>query len=195
MSRSFVGFAVVLLCAIAAISHLSPSWAGTIIPTAFVWIPCLLVHTNRSTHRIMGLESPTRAKDGPALTLGCASVGLYAVTMWWYTDGRSLPSPWLLGTVFIHQCLIVALPEELFFRGYIQGTLDHASPRRPRVSLVLAALLFALAHGVADGDPTRLITFAPGLLFGYLRFLTGRIWTPVIIHALANTAHHVLPLM
>ncbi len=64
---------------------------------------------------------------------------------------------------------LVALPEEVFFRGYLQTQLDRTSGRRWRVlgaevgiGLPLAAVLFGLCH-IVNGGPARLITAFPGV--------------------------------
>ena len=77
-----------------------------------------------------------------------------------------------------------ALPEELLFRGAIQGELASRLPR-PWQAAVLSAASFALAHTVRGGA-SGLLTFLPGLLFGALRQVTGSIWPAVAAHALAN---------
>src|SRR5262249_35766688 len=91
------------------------------------------------------------------------------------------------------QVVVVALPEELFFRGYLLGRLEEALPPRRRFlgggvgrALFLAAFLFALGHVLVDFDPRRLATFFPGLLFGWMRSATGSIAAGVVAHASAN---------
>jgi uncharacterized protein len=98
----------------------------------------------------------------------------------------------LLGAVFA-QVVVVALPEELFFRGYLLERLERARPPCRRLlgggvgsALLLSALLFALGHVLVDGNPLRLAVFFPGLLFGWLRSATGSIVAGTIIHAAAN---------
>jgi uncharacterized protein len=95
----------------------------------------------------------------------------------------------------LEQLLVVALPEEVFFRGSLQGRLDEVSPRRFRLlgaeigpGLFLAAALFALAHYLLIPWPARLLVFFPGLLFGLLRARSGSVFGPVIAHALSNIA-------
>ncbi len=100
--------------------------------------------------------------------------------------------PDLLATAFA-QLVVVALPEELFFRGYLLGRLELAFPPRRRLlgggvglALVLSAALFALGHVLVDGNPRRLAVFFPGLLFGWLRSSTGSILAGTLVHAAAN---------
>lgn len=101
------------------------------------------------------------------------------------------PADFLLGTV--NQLIVVALPEELFFRGYLLGLLEAALPPRRRLwgggvgrALLLSAVLFALGHFLVDFDARRLATFFPGLLFGWMRSATGNIAAGTFVHAAAN---------
>jgi membrane protease YdiL (CAAX protease family) len=91
------------------------------------------------------------------------------------------------------QIVVVALPEELFFRGYLLARLEEVFPPTRRllgggvgVALVLSALLFALGHVLVDFDLRRLAVFFPGLLFGWMRSATGSILAGVLCHASAN---------
>lgn len=98
--------------------------------------------------------------------------------------------------------LFVALPEEWFFRGVLQPAVD--GPRRVRLlgaevgrGLVLAALLFGLAHGLHDlavhreVTAWRLLTAVPALLFGWLRARTGSVLVAASAHALADALERV----
>jgi membrane protease YdiL (CAAX protease family) len=89
------------------------------------------------------------------------------------------------------QFLVVALPEELFYRGFMQTSWGRKGTSR----LVLGAeigpgflatqALFAAGHLVTL-QPWRLATFFPGLLFGWLRARTGGVVAPAVAHALSN---------
>jgi len=91
------------------------------------------------------------------------------------------------------QLLVVALPEEMFYRGFVQTALARGAPGRGVTVLgarlgagfLLTQLLFALGHLVVL-QPWRLGTFFPGLLFGWLRERTGSVAAPVVLHALSN---------
>jgi membrane protease YdiL (CAAX protease family) len=91
------------------------------------------------------------------------------------------------------QLVVVALPEELFFRGFLLRLLEQRFPPKRRVlgggvglALVLSALAFALIHLPKDGDPRALATFFPGLLFGWMRSATGSILASTLTHAGSN---------
>jgi uncharacterized protein len=93
----------------------------------------------------------------------------------------------------LSQFLVVALPEELFYRGWMQTRWAASDPGRQRRVLgadlgrgfLWTQALFALGHLVVL-QPWRLATFFPGLLFGWLRARTGDLAAPVVVHALSN---------
>ncbi len=97
------------------------------------------------------------------------------------------------------QVVVVALPEELFFRGCLLRLLEARWPPRRRFlgggvgwALVVSAALFAVIHLPKAGDPRALATFFPGLLFGWLRSATGSIAPSVAVHAASNIWVRVL---
>lgn len=99
------------------------------------------------------------------------------------------------------QLIVVALPEELFFRGFLLRLLEQRFPPKRRVlgggiglALVLSAAAFALIHLPKDGDPRALATFFPGLLFGWMRSATGSILASTVTHAGSNILVRILDL-
>ena len=91
------------------------------------------------------------------------------------------------------QVFVIALPEEAFFRGYLQSALDAAWPPRWRVlgaalgpGWLVSASIFAVGHVLTAPSPARLAVFFPALVFGYLRARTGGIGAGVAFHAACN---------
>ncbi len=114
-----------------------------------------------------------------------------------FTGWDRMHPPALLSLDFLErafvQVVVVALPEELLFRGYLLGELEKVTAPRRRFlgggvgwALVLSAALFALAHLLVDGNPRRLAVFFPGLLFGWMRSATGSILAGTAAHAASN---------
>jgi membrane protease YdiL (CAAX protease family) len=108
------------------------------------------------------------------------------------TPRFELRAPPGLALAALTQLLVVALPEELFYRGFMQTAWSRAPGRRVRVlgaelgpGFLATQALFAAGHLVVL-QPWRLGTFFPGLLFGWLRARTGGLAAPVLFHALSN---------
>lgn len=99
----------------------------------------------------------------------------------------------IFGRNFLHQFFIVALPEEFYFRGYLQSHFNRALAPRWNVlgaklgwSWILTAAVFALAHILITSRWWDFSIFFPALLFGYLRERTQSITVPVFMHAFSN---------
>ena len=102
-------------------------------------------------------------------------------------------------TTFVSQTLVIALAEELYFRGYLQERLQRLFPARRTVfgapfgvAIVLTSVIFALAHFLGEYRLYRLGPFFPSLLFGWFRARTGTIVAAVGFHAYANLLSDVL---
>ena len=78
--------------------------------------------------------------------------------------------------------LLVALPEEVFFRGYLYDAFEE-SGREP---VLPVALLFAVGHFFIAPSPFRLLTFFPALLLGWGRKRSGNVYVPTAVHFLYN---------
>jgi len=89
--------------------------------------------------------------------------------------------------------VLVALPEELFYRGYLMGRIDRLLSQRIRIlgvevgwSLLITAALFGIGHYLVTFEPQRLAVFFPALLFGWMRAWRGSITASVVFHAACN---------
>lgn len=99
-----------------------------------------------------------------------------------------------LASFALTQLLVVALPEEALFRGYVQTRLSERWPPSRRFLgapvdlrvLVLQSALFAILHFASIPHPARLAVFFPGLLFGWLRAWRGGIGAAMLLHASSN---------
>lgn len=102
------------------------------------------------------------------------------------------------GEWVIDQLFVVALPEEFFYRGYIQTRLRDAWPGGRKLFGVrlggafwLTALLFALGH-LAIFEVWRLGVFFPALLFAWMREKTNSVVGAALFHAFCNLLALVL---
>jgi membrane protease YdiL (CAAX protease family) len=108
-------------------------------------------------------------------------------TSWW----------WLL--MWLNQLILVALPEEWFFRGYLQKRLDevwipkwHILGTQLGWGWLASSLMFALGHLVHNPSPHRLAVFFPSLLFGWLRARTDSVLASTGYHAACNVLAQAL---
>jgi uncharacterized protein len=103
------------------------------------------------------------------------------------------------GSEALAQLLIVALPEEAFYRGFLQTRFDDAWPGHVRIlganvgpAILVTSAIFALGHFATIHDPARLAVFFPSLAFGWLRARTGGVGAPVMFHAMCNLFSELL---
>jgi membrane protease YdiL (CAAX protease family) len=137
-----------------------------------------------------GLPAWARVADprrtlGTALLLVVAGAAAYSLFAWLPLPpelsprGKGLPvSPALAG----HMMLLVALPEEVFFRGYLYDAFEENGWE----PIIPTALLFAAGHVALHPTPYRLLTFFPGLLLGWGRKNSGNVYVPLIVHFIFN---------
>jgi membrane protease YdiL (CAAX protease family) len=89
--------------------------------------------------------------------------------------------------------LFTCVTEEAFFRGFMQEQLTQFFPQRPRcayMALVVAALLFGVAHG--HGGPVLVALAAiAGMGYGYAYLATRRIEASILTHFAVNAVHFV----
>ena len=99
-----------------------------------------------------------------------------------------------------YQILFVAIPEEFFFRGYLQSNIIYLfntlSGKKHRFThwygIIICAMIFALSHVILLGSINSIITFFPGLVMGWLFFRTNSLIAPILFHSLANIGYGVI---
>lgn len=83
-----------------------------------------------------------------------------------------------------YQLLGVALPEEIYFRGFLQEEMGNNAR-----AIVLVSLLFSIMHLpqlIFYGQILSILTFFPSLIMGYLYLRTGNVLASTIFHFFAN---------
>ncbi len=88
----------------------------------------------------------------------------------------------LFGPFVIRQAVLVALPEEVFFRGYLYDVFEEKGWE----PILATSLLFAAGHLAIHASAYRALTFFPALLFGWGRKKSGNLYVPVFLHLLFN---------
>ena len=145
--------------------------------------------------RAIVAASPSALRElGVAVLVAAVIFPIFAVGFYyWYEPIRAfhftLPADFT--ALALAQLLVVALPEEAFFRGFLQTSLTDLESSRVRVlgvalapkAWLLQAALFALIHVVVEPYPSRLAVFFPALLFGWLRQWRGGIGAAMVLES------------
>ena len=118
--------------------------------------------------------------DAPWMTLGPPTAAFLPVG----ADGR-LDVP-LIAVRWIGAALLVPVMEELFWRSFLMRWLHGwpfigIDPRRVGLrAMVLSTFVFTLAHTL------WLAAAIAGMAYAWLYRRTGRLWVPVLAHAVTN---------
>lgn len=94
--------------------------------------------------------------------------------------------------LMIYQLFSIAIPEEFFFRGFLQDSLG-----RTYKSILVVSLLFTLAHvpsAIFFNNWISLLSFFPSLVMGWLYMKTNNILPGTLFHFFANIVGHYTPL-
>jgi len=209
-----VAITVATTALVALLSRLPDTYSATAVGFAFLAVTYALVLRTDDREKIAryglsfaGLFEPEplslarmTSEAGRALlwALGAALIFLppfWLGFLWWWRIRVPFHAPpsSSLASDFSGQLLVIALPEEAFYRGYLQSALDEVYRPRWRLfgaelgpGLLLTSALFALGHLCTEFNAARLAVFFPSLVFGYLRARTGGVGAGVVFHALCN---------
>ena len=120
-------------------------------------------------------------------------------SQWRGVAGMHLHLPDGFLVLALSQILVVAVPEEVFFRGYLLSRFEDRYPSRRHLwgaavgwPLIITSVLFAMGHFLVDFQPARLAVFFPALAFGWMRSRSGSVAPGAIFHALCNLLSEVM---
>lgn len=101
-----------------------------------------------------------------------------------------------------YHLFFVAIPEEFFYRGYMQTRLDEAFGRPWKVfgtyvgpGLLITCVLFAFGHSLVVVQWWHIFIIVPSLAFGWLRYRTGGVLAGAYFHAACNIGVAVLDML
>lgn len=125
----------------------------------------------------------TSLRDNWFIALGCIIVllGSSLALSFVHFDFKISPAMplWLLSNFFF-----VCIPEEVFFRGFIQKELSD----RPVSALAVSSLLFGVYHAHL-GALMVLFSMLAGLFYGWIYWRSKRLEASIALHFLVNVAH------
>ncbi len=165
----------------------------------FWGVPVLLSDRRREDLRALGWRAPTGRDVAWGLGAIAVVLPLFVVGYAWWNGvlGKLPHAPLVMHEQPIlfplTQLIVVAAPEELFYRGFLLDRLTRRFPGGLRIAGVtigpafwLTAALFGLGHFLVDLRPGRLAVFFPSTLFALLRLRTGGLFAGVVFHAACN---------
>jgi hypothetical protein len=120
--------------------------------------------------------------DAPWMTLGEPSAGFVPLAATGTLDWPLIAVRW------VGAALLVPVMEELFWRSFLMRWIERpvfegVDPHRVGVkAIVLSTFVFTLAHTL------WLAAVVAGLAYAWLYVRSGKLWLPVIAHAVTNGA-------
>ncbi|MBX9782917.1 MAG: CPBP family intramembrane metalloprotease [Chitinophagaceae bacterium] len=148
-----------------------------------VWLFRRLV--DRKSFKSLGWQWKGFAREGIAgFTTGIFLCCVIAVVLWlmqllqWFTDDINIAA---LASSFVLM-MLVALVEELVFRGYILGNLMETVSKE--AALLMSAFIFAAAHSLnPEFNLTAFLNILlAGLLLGINFIYTRNLWFGIFLH-------------
>ena len=182
------------------------AWAAS----QLIWLAACLVLASMTfrlgLRRGLGLSTRHWVYDGFRAIVACLAVlpvcvALLVLTVYlffwilppeqaadWVQDHKllevlpALHGAWVVLPVLV-AVVLAPLAEEVFFRGMVQSMLRRYTGR-PWPAIVITSLFFAMMHlGTRQAVPSL---FVLGVVLGYNYERSGRLYSPILIHALFN---------
>jgi membrane protease YdiL (CAAX protease family) len=203
------------------IAYDSMSGLGWWVELGLAIVPVLFMYTPVLVCRLRGVDSWSYPLAVPSLrdwptwrkaigvnlvVIGIVAVPFFVLYHFWhlYVFGHTFKGIYTERILLIvgYHLFFVAIPEELFYRGYLQTRLNEAFSTRWRVlgatigpGLLIATLLFAFGHSIVVFQWWHFAIMLPGLVFAWMRARTGDIMAGAFFHAWCNITVTVLDIM
>lgn len=107
--------------------------------------------------------------------------------------GYTFVVPGDIVVTLLKNVFLIALPEEMFYRGLVEHRLERLWPTRHHVWIIplgrtvfLASALFAVGHFLGEYNPARLGPFFPAFVFSGLTRRGKSITGAVLYHGMSN---------
>jgi len=179
-----------------------------VVPILFMYVPVLACELRGVDSYSYPLYLP-RFRDTDAwleafklnaVVIAILTLPFILVYHYWTTlalGGHWMAGDWPPSMLMLigYHLFFVAIPEEFFYRGYIQTRLDEAFRPRWRIfganlgwGWLITCVVFALGHSVVQYQWWHVLIIFPSLVFGWMRARTGGILAGALFHAACNVA-------
>lgn len=188
---------LVILFIIHQLSKFLPisNYLSLITACILVYVPIFILSKRKKKIDFIDIDLKSYLKSlNQSLIFSVLTLGpLLVLSFFVFWASFRIESGWHYLEFFIFQLIMVALPEEFFFRGYLQGQLNLVFERKwswfgvkVGPALIWSSIIFALSHSVISLQIWHPLIFIPALGFGWLYEKTNSITASVIYHALCN---------
>lgn len=205
-------YAVAMLVIFAA-SRLAflQSRLGIIAAVLLLYIPLLFLLIGKKKAEIFGMgkkglwKSAGRALLAAIIIFPLYTAGFYLSMKYVYGFKMSfggiglVHDPTFVLWFILNDLFMVAIPEEIFYRGYLESELRRCDGKKVNIlgarvgfSFVMVNILFAAGHLIVLHNISRLAVFFPGLVFSWLREKDDNIAGSVLFHWLCNVLSFIL---
>lgn len=179
---------------------LAPKWMSVFVPILLLYLPFIILTLQKQPIDFVD-RSLNQLWSGIAIFLIAVLVifppymlgaHFWMLHVFHFDHFTSAPAKTFFNP-FLYQILAVAIPEEFYFRGYLQPIMNKIWKPKWKIlgadlgwGWIITALVFAFAHSVIQLKWWHFSIFFPGLVFGYLKEKTGSITAPILFHAFSN---------
>lgn len=189
--RSVITYLLLLVLVVVLQFFLDPGIVLSLTATYMLAVPFVI---GKDEHLFSG--SLNGILRGSAITFVILALYVLCYKLFAVLTGGTLGVREFSYSFIVVQFLLVALPEEVFFRGYLQNQFGNNIK-----AIIIVSVLFSIAHltticlfGGAGGMTCAQngLTFFPSLVMGYLYYKTGTLWSSILFHFFANIVHILL---
>jgi len=177
----FLGVFVFVVCAITALRRLLPGFAIPLSAILLFSAPFVMKGNVRGL--IPNLDG---------VLLGSA-VSVVILSLYIIIVNKPVQLGRVSYSLIILQLFLVAVPEEVFFRGYRQEKIGNDLRGVLVVSLLCAVGDFVtgcIGGGLGGANCAKtLLTFFPSIVMGYVYATSGTLWGNIMFHFLSNIVY------
>jgi len=203
-------FTIIVISILSILSFFYLPFKGVTLPVTillFLFVPYIIAKKKEIKIEEFGIKEDEILKD-VIVGLGSATVifppfWLGTLFFWHFIFNIPIEFKFKLPNdimkQFIVNLFLVALPEEFFYRGYIQSRIKKyfilkkmKNIKASISAIIITSIFFALSHIITIPSITRLSVFFPSILFGILREIRDSIYPSVILHGLSNIFMNIL---
>lgn len=175
-----------------------------LVPVLFMYVPVVYLRRRGEDPDALPLALP-RLKDPvwrEALLLNAVFIGIIALPFvglyhGWQTlvMGTAYEGTWPSQPLMLmgYHLFFVAIPEEMYYRGFMQSRLEQVWDRRWNVfgvamgpGWLLTCVLFAFGHSIVILQWWHFAIIVPSLAFGWMRSKTNDVVAGALFHAWCN---------